>query len=174
MNAEQSNIKPNPESYFLTPELAGQAVEYSLKDIQKLVQDGTFAKPDMFVALAIPIEDPNKERNFNILAEKSLGDVDNWEYPYDEFAINKINIAARTGMSVSRVLDGYPHLIQKGDVIYPGALIYRGIIAGCSSIEDGEKDEIISKILLENCFNLLDKSIKTKIVDLGKAGLHYF
>jgi hypothetical protein len=180
-------IGPSAElqnSLFLTEALAKEAIKKTIPEIQKLIDDGTFSKPDMYLALAVPVYTYHLMHpyNFNeqiptvpkILAEYYMGDVQNWEYPYDEFAINKINICARTGMSVRQVLEEYPHLIHKGDVIYPGAINENGVIAGMSSIEDGDKDEIGCQKLLDNCYELIQEQAQLTIKKLGKAGVHYF
>lgn len=78
-----------------------------------------------------------------ILWEKSFGNKEEWEYPYDQIARSKAKQAWREQRSNIVTQAVAPATLQPGDTIYNGGFFYEGVAVGTSGIE-WEHDMLIS------------------------------
>lgn len=125
-------------SYFLTVEVARQALGLVRPVFDKLVADGlTGGRVNLHVAVYKPGSD-------DVLCEESWGeDPATWQRRYNEIALGKGDVISRTGLVGRTTLNDAPWLFRKGDVRYAGGVIENGLVVVASGLQD-YWDEAIS------------------------------
>lgn len=83
---------------------------------------------------AVRFDDPVLYENA-VLAEKSFGNRETWEHPYDERAHAKAKLSWRTALDIHVVLQFRPDLLQEKDVLYRGGIWFNGAAVACSGVE---------------------------------------
>lgn len=82
-----------------------------------------------------------------ILAEKSIGEPDEWKHPYKEIALSKFDLTVRHQKTTREIQLLYPELSgEEGDTFFWGSYIDGGIVVACSGVE-AYFDEMYSKII---------------------------
>jgi hypothetical protein len=61
-----------------------------------------------------------------------VGDKATYKSPYDTIARNKAELCRRTRMDTAYVLYNAPHLLCRGDIIFPGGIYRDGLIVAVS------------------------------------------
>jgi hypothetical protein len=88
----------------------------------------------------------NEGPGYVTLMQDSLGDPNNWEYHYDEFARAKSRLSIRTGKDSREVILLHPELLRPGDIKWWGSISRGNLVIGASGLECHE-DEASCKIL---------------------------
>ncbi|MGX9417530.1 hypothetical protein ACWU4D_09285 [Vibrio sp. WJH972] len=70
-----------------------------------------------------------------ILYEKTLGNPEEWQVPFDELARQKAAQAWRNNSANISLHTQHPSSLRSGDVLYYGSFVYGDIVVGCSGVE---------------------------------------
>ena len=92
-------------------------------------------RPHLHVVALTPTVKYRPDMPLPILFEHSVGDLAEWEWPYDVYARGKALITWRTRLSSREVILMKPHLLEPGDPRYWGSAIIDDAISGCSGFE---------------------------------------
>ncbi len=136
-------------------DIASRAITNALPMIDALIKNGVVCRGDLYIMVG--------NKNGDVLASKSFGNIIEWEYQYDRIAKSKFKITVRTGQATRIVQLMTPELAgEVGDTFYWGSWIDGGIIASCSGVEP-YWDEAISKTLVAMARALVtEKQLKEK------------
>ena len=141
------------ESFFLTKELAQEAVEVVMPAIMNMMAQGKVNRRD----LAIVILDPGVlfvagQSRFDraILYKHSIGNPSGWGDHYDDIAAGKAAVTWMTGLPSHMVQQLAPHLYSEGDVRHGGSANLMGIIVACSGVESFF-DQMFAEMIASAC-----------------------
>jgi len=70
-----------------------------------------------------------------ILYEESIQTLDEWEFPFNEFARNKANQAWRAGQANLATQSLHPSSMREGDLGFYGTFVYGDVVVACSGVE---------------------------------------
>lgn len=156
-------------SFLLTDKLANRAIDLALPAITAAMSAGIMKRSDLHIVVMNPcikpwqVTDPHQA----ILTERSLGDVLNWEYPYDEIARAKTIASWRTGLPTNLLIHAYPHLLEVGvdwgDTKYYGSGVFDGIPTGASGVQSFF-DEWVAGIVGLSCKALCMQQMQDNIL----------
>jgi len=83
-----------------------------------------------------------------VLASSSLGDLENWEHPYDKIAESKFALTVKHQMPTRQIQGQHPELSgEEGDTFFWGSYIDGGIVVACSGVQ-AYWDEAYSKCIV--------------------------
>jgi hypothetical protein len=159
-------------SFFLTEDVARQAVNFVLPAVQALIDAKVVKRGDMHIVIGKPdIDAGSISREVwymdGILYQHSLGIRSKWGNPYDEIARSKCYLSWRHGMPTQLIQACAPHLLERGDTGYYGSAVSHGLAVACSGVQP-YFDQMISSWVLEMCRALaIDAREKQVLPDNG-------
>jgi hypothetical protein len=115
-------------------QIAAQAIELVTPSIGSLFEK-TCRKELHIVVVDPRIKPWESEFNDAILIEKSLGNPEEWQVPFDELARKKAAQAWRQGTANISLQTQHPSSLRSGDILYYGSFVYGDIVVGCSGVE---------------------------------------
>lgn len=128
--------------YFLTEEVAREAVEMVMPAIRACIANGKFNRSHFHIGIvAGPGPGEVADRGFNafsqdvILYELSEGANSDWEYPFDRYARTKAHMSWLTGQDTAD-LKNHPELLRLGDTHYAGGINRGGVVVAVSGFKD--------------------------------------
>src|SRR3989344_4034677 len=98
--------------------LANDAIDLVMPAIQKIIDDGVTGEKKH---LHIEVWGRRQEGPHDRLAKRSIGNPEDWKYPFDRIARSKAGQAARSGQSNILVQALDPASITGGDTVYDGS-----------------------------------------------------
>lgn len=108
---------------ILTKGLVQRAIELALPTVRLLVKEHTWGPPGVVIAVdGKGLEEPV------IYVMEELGPEADWEKRWGEgknfrqVALEKLRVAARTGLTSRAVTTNHPWLLEEGDSLYIGAV----------------------------------------------------
>ncbi len=140
----------------LTYDIAERAIEFVSPYIRLLMETGVAKRNDLNVVVALRHPSP---AGYTVMAEKSFGDPDNWEHPYDKIAYGKTDISARTGLTSREVQLMRPELLERHDVMFWGNAVLGDIIVSCSGVQPWF-DEAIANAIAWLCRALIQQDLE--------------
>jgi|WetSurMetagenome_2_1015567.scaffolds.fasta_scaffold60328_3 hypothetical protein len=145
-------------SFFLTKELAAQAIDLVRPIIEKMVATGVTAKPG---DLKIVVLDSTKVYGTCNFAEAIVVDIGNGapKEKYTAVARSKANIVWKTGKDSLYVQQFEPQLLEGGDTKWGGGIIQNGIIVAVSGLEEWA-DIFVAKMVAAACSALIAKQMR--------------
>lgn len=128
--------------YFLTEQVAKEAVEMVMPAIRACIADGTFNRPHFHITIvAGPGPTEVVDRGFDaftqdvVLYEVSEGDKKAWEYPFDRYARTKAHMSWLTGLDTMD-LKNHPEMLRLGDTYYAGGINRNNVVVAVSAFKD--------------------------------------
>jgi hypothetical protein len=97
----------------------------------------------------------------SVLATRTFGLPQDWQYPFDAIAEGKFNITVRTGLPSREVQFLHPELIEADDVIYYGSAIVGNIVVAYSGIQ-AYFDEVIAYAVAYMLRALVQNELETR------------
>lgn len=121
-------------SFFIDRASAEKAVRMSLPMIVEAMQDNEVCGSGfLYIVVMDPALNPsNATFKDAILYEHAIGDKDQWDADYGEFARAKARVAWRTGMDGHKVQELQPHMLTARDTVLWGSVVIDGIVVGVS------------------------------------------
>ncbi|MCA9355185.1 hypothetical protein KC865_01380 [Candidatus Kaiserbacteria bacterium] len=140
---------------YLTPQLAAQVAK-QVFSVTLFAEEGPYAdamkRRQGHLVILVPSMDDVRSEDYpdwpnypiypHLLYEESVGEKDNWEYPFDDIARCKA-LQLWQGRNDDGQTDSNAHLLFSGDTPYWGGVKRHGLVVGFS----GEKpciDQLIS------------------------------
>lgn len=125
---------PAPVSYFIDQATAQAAVQYSLPTITAAMQDKKVGESGfLYIVVMDPARPPHVAKFEDaILYEHAIGDRDQWDADYGNFARKKAEVAWRHGMDSHAVQELHPYVLSAGDTVLWGSTALEGIVVGVS------------------------------------------
>lgn len=129
--SEQSSARG---SFFVTPELAAQAVGMALPLIEKAMQHSFVGESGfLFIVVMQPTLTPaNASFEEAIVYEHAVGDRSKWDADYAGFARAKARISWKTGLDSHLVQTQRPYLLESGDTVLWGGVVLDGLTVAVS------------------------------------------
>lgn len=93
------------------------------------------------------------------LTHENFGYSEDWEYPYDQIALEKFRLSDRTNMDTRQVFTNYPHLLEEGDPKYWGSVVDRGLIVAGSGVQEW-MDETICRLYAVTFHGLYEAMVR--------------
>lgn len=121
--------------HFLTPAMAEQAIDLAAPSIKNALALPVTSRGDLFARVGLRNCPDRLGRPDTVLAERSFGDRETWEHPYDEIAVEKYDLSVRTGLNSRLVQLTQPLLLRSGDVIYWGSVVVGDLVVACSGVQ---------------------------------------
>lgn len=145
-------------SYYLTEEMAREAVRLAFPSMEAAMDSGLAKRRDGHIVIS---KQEAYSKQWKTVWEYSLGDPDNWEHPYGQVARSKDEISRRTGLSSREVQQMHPELAWPDDTIYYGNCIGSGIIVSFSGV-DAYIDEVFATIIHQLCLGLIQQKLEAQ------------
>lgn len=125
---------PVPTSYFIDLAAAKAAVQYSLPTITAAMQDKNVGESGFLYIVVMNPARPPQMAAFEeaILYEHAIGDREQWDADYANFARKKAQVAWKHGMDSHAVQELHPYLLSAGDTVLWGSTALGGIVVGVS------------------------------------------
>lgn len=140
----------------LSKAIASQAVDLATPTVIALMDSGVAKRHHLCIVVATRGIGPGNGHSYTVKASRKFGDPDEWENPYEEIALGKTAITARTGLSSRQVQLMQPELLLDYDVCYWGNTILGNIIVSCSGIQPW-LDEAVSNTVAWLCRALIQE-----------------
>ncbi len=129
--------------YLFDKNLAEAAIRLSLPSILAMMEEGVANKPCLHIVILNPAARYNRHSGVKsvVMADCSVNQ-ELWpaDRDYQKISLAKAGLSWRTGYSSREVQQRYPHLMEPGDVVYPGSVVVDGLIVACSGVQ-GYLDE---------------------------------
>ena len=154
---------------LLTQEMVEDSIDFGVKCLGILFDDGTINRPEAFISISVV--DDKRALKYQEYACRAVGDPSIWLYRYDEIARGKTKLSARTGMSARQVIELHPELLCPSDVKYWGNTIVGNIIVSCSCCEHGSVDTIVTDAVAAKCLSLIQAEVNLQLQD---EDTHFF
>jgi len=121
-------------SFFIDRACAEKAVQMSLPMIEAAMRDQAVCGSGfLYIVVMDPALHPgNATFRDAILYEHAIGDRNQWDADYGEFARAKARVAWRTGMDGHMVQELRPYLLTARDTVLWGSVVVDGIVVSAS------------------------------------------
>ena len=127
------NPKVQPmEHPFINKHLAEAALRLSLPSIEAMLQSGVTKRKHL--CIFIGLADVDEESGFKQLHRHNIGDPEEWEHHYDEYALAKAVRTVRESEDTIN-LDQQPWTVAEGDTVYFGSAQTDDMIVAASGVE---------------------------------------
>lgn len=118
-----------------------KAIEMAMPSITAAMQDGTFKRSDLCIVVVNPSIVPGSMKRpafmrRGILYEHCIGKKSKWKNDYSMFAKKKAYESWLHRMSGRMIQACFPHLLRKGDILYPGGVCFNEVVVASSGVED--------------------------------------
>lgn len=141
------------QSFLLTPQLAGQAVDLAKYFFLDLGNRGFTNRDELHIVVMDPAaiySDRNIGFEGAILYEESIGDPSIWEYDYKSIARAKACQAWKFGIPNQIIVERMPYLLKGHDTRYFGSAVKDGIVVAASGVQLW-MDQLISEVVASTC-----------------------
>jgi hypothetical protein len=145
------------DSYFADRAAAEKAVQLCLPMIEAAVDSREAGASGFFYIVIMKPGCTPASSQFSdaILYEYAVGDREQWDADYGEFARAKAKLAWRTGMDADIVQQRKPHLLARGDTLLGGAVVLDEIVVGVSGADPWYDEAFAGAIAM--CLRALTK-----------------
>src|SRR5688500_5689586 len=114
---------------FDLEQIAIHALDWVGPTIEVLIKEFSQEDParnELHVVILDPRQRYIPQLALPILAQRTYGEQDaqKWQHDYMHFAGGKAQVCFRTGRSTRDVGENAPHLFLKGDIKYPGGIVF--------------------------------------------------
>lgn len=124
-------------SPFLSADVLKRATSNVRPAIIAMMASGMAKRSHLFVGITDPLLRPGDRRGFEdaIIYAESMGNPDNWQYPYEDIAKSKGRISWETGLPSQIVQERDPYLLRPEDTPYFGTAVQNGLVVFVSGVE---------------------------------------
>ena len=128
--------------------VCNEAIEMAKTGIVAQMEKGKFKRKDLCIVVVNPSIVPGSISRTEfvrrgILHEHVIGDKDKWKTDYSWFAKYKAYLTWRHRMSSRMIQTCFPHLLEDGDILYGGSIIFNEIVVAASALDEHD-DELVS------------------------------
>lgn len=154
-------------SYLLDKGTAQKAVEMVMPLILAAMESRVFKRRHLHIVVLDPAVTPNND--LPVLYENSIGDVSQWEHPYDQIARSKADLTWKWGIPTRELQLRMPHVLQPGDTLFGGSACVDGIVVGVSGVQP-HFDEMIATMVAAACKAL---STERRVIEIDSQNIDF-